>query len=171
MPKSALSPRLLDASNWVGTDDDVWYMRWRIKLKYMFAYGPRATEFWAKWREYPKTLFACFGKGSVRFETETWERDSASELVIVDDTVTTIINKDFGNYYLSLIQYYCRWNFAVQWPFHIQFHFYFKQKDVPRPGESRGNLDNKLFFFRAGARRDGDKVYWFPSVFIGLTWN
>jgi hypothetical protein len=185
MPKSALSPRLLEASNWVGTDDDVWYMRWRIKLKYIFAYGPRATEWWAKWREYPKTLIAFFGKGQARFESETWKRDSSfdsawptsylfnkevqifSQSQIVDNTLTWVVYSG----YLSAIQYYTRWHFAIQWPFHIQFHFYFKASDVPVYGVPRPKLDGKLFYFRFGARRDGDKIFWFPSFFAGLTWN
>lgn len=182
MPKSALSPRLLDADNWKGTDDDVWYLRWRIKLKYLFAYGPRATEWWAKWREYPKTLFAIRSKqGVFRVEAETWERDSAWEGQFVD---TKIVNQDmwlsrphdqfvetFEQGYLSRVQYYTRWSFQVQWPFMVAAHFYMRAADVPEYGKPRPDTDGKLWFFYIGTHRDADKVYWFPSAYIGSNWK
>lgn len=181
MPKSALSPRLLDADNWKGTDDDVWYMRWRIKLKYLFAYGPRATEWWAKWREFPKTLFALRSKqGVFRVETETWERDSAWESAWWD---TFYFNqeqyayKDYPDHieyspgYLSRVQYYTRWHIQLQWPLMFAVHFYDHAKDVPVYGQPRPDTDGKLTFFYVGAHRDADKVYWFPSAYIGRNWK
>lgn len=183
MPKSALSDRLNDPENWKDTDDDNWLMRWRIPLKGLFAYGPRATEWWAKWREWPITLFAVCGKGGFRVETETWERDSSQDCIYAErilfnektlyvETPTTYPDLIcYSKGYLSRVQYYSRWHFAIQWPFLIQFHFYFKASDVPEYGKPRPPLKNKLFFFYLGAHRDGDKVYWWPSAFIGLTWK
>lgn len=183
MPKSALSDRLNDPTNWKGTDDDNWLMRWRIPLKGLFAYGPRATEWWARWREFPRTLLAIRSKqGGFRLETETWERDSVKEQIY---TSTKIINSNlymeidtphpniiyYAKAYLSRVQYYTRWHFAIQWPFLIQFHFYFKAKDVQIFGHPREESKGKLFFFYLGAHRDADKVYWFPSAFIGLCWK
>jgi hypothetical protein len=183
MPKSALSPRLQDPANWTGTDDDNWLMRWRIPLKGLFAYGPRATEWWAKWREWPKTLFAIRARqGTFRVETETWERDSGWDC---EYDVPYLVNEkqlfawrnvnpmlvEFVEGYLSRVQYYTRWHFQIQWPFMVAFHFYFKAKDVPEYGKPRPELNNKLFYFYLGAHRDGDKVYWFPSAFMGLTWK
>jgi hypothetical protein len=182
MTKSALSERLQDPANWAGTDDDVWYMQWRIKLKWLFAYGPRATEWYAKWREFPKTLFAVrSNQGIFRIETEGWERDSSwdcawdinclfnTDLYAYRELYAPVIELTQG--YLSRIQYYTRWSFQIQWPLMIAFHCYFRAKDVPVYGQPRPNLDNKLFFAYIGAHRDGDKVYWFPSAFIGLTWK
>lgn len=182
MPKSALSQRLLDADNWKGTDDDVWYMRWRIKMKYLFAYGPRATEWWAKWREYPTTLFAIRSKqGVFRTEGETWERDSSfdgadSRRILVNTAMPVARIQDIGLItidpgYLSRIQYYTRWHIQIQWPFMIAFHFYFKASDMPVYGQPRPDTDGKLFFMYIGAHRDADKVYWFPSAFVGLVWK
>lgn len=188
MPKSALSPRLLDADNWKGTDDDVWYMRWRIKLKYLYAYGPRATEWWAKWREYPKTLFAICSKNDIfRFEGEGWERDSTFEGQDIEHR-HIIWNKNVQIYtpmggglispfwdikeaYLSRVQYYTRWSFQIQWPLMIAFHWYWKAADVPEYGKERPDTDGKLVFMYFGAHRDGDKVYWFPSAFAGRVWK
>jgi hypothetical protein len=183
VPKSALSDRLNDPANWVGTDDDNWLMRWRLYCKGWFAYGPRATEAWAKWREWPKTLFAIRSKqGTFRLETETWERDSTIEGAY-DETL--IVNEDLYFFkstscpdideitsaYLSRIQYYTRWHFQIQWPFMVAFHVYFKTKDVPEYGKPRPDTTNKLFYFYFGAHRDGDKCYWMPSAFLGLTWK
>jgi hypothetical protein len=181
MPKSALPERLQDPANWAGTDDDIWYMRWRIYVKGWFAYGPRATQRWAKWREFPKTLFAVRSKqGIFRVETETWERDSSwdckwdfnwlfnSNLWAYRDKVDLV---EYSQGYLSRIQYYTRWSFQIQWPLTIAFHYYFRAKDVPVHGQLRPNLDKKLFFAYVGVHRDGDKVYWFPSAFVGLTWK
>lgn len=182
MPRSALNERLNDPANWKGTDDDNWFMRWRIPLKGLFAYGPRATQWWAKWREYPKTLLAIRSRqGVFRAETEGWERDSSWDSVW---DIRWLFNDDVYAYrelevpiveykqgYLSRIQYYARWHFQIQWPFMIAFHFYFKAKDVPKYGEPRPNTDSKLFYFYFGAHRDSDKVYWFPSAFAGLVWK
>lgn len=181
MPKSALSPRLLDADNWKGTDDDVWYMRWRIKLKYLFAYGPRATEWWAKWREFPKTLIAFKSKqGFFRIETEGWDRDSGwdclydADVIVNQDLWAVESNNPYADIlqegYLSRIQRYTRWSFQIQWPFMVAFHFYWKKEDVPVYGEQK-DTDGKLWFFYFGAHRDADKVYWCPSAFIGRVWK
>lgn len=172
MAKSALSPRLLDADNWKGTDDDVWYMRWRIKLKYLFAYGPRATEWWAKWREWPITLFATWGKGYLRLETESWERDSSRDYVIEPPgDRRAVYNVRVSGAYLSRVQYYCRWHVQVQWPLMIAAHRYNSAADVPVYGEPRPDTDGKLWFFYVGAHRDADKVYWFPSAYLGRNWK
>lgn len=181
MPLSALPEYLRSKENWKGTDDDVWYMRWRINLKWLIAYGPRATESWAKWRMWPKTIFAIRSKiGAFRLETERDERDSAYDAQ--DHTIFTFNRNWFMPSndrqsvmvpcYLSAIQYWTRWHLAIQWPFHISFHCYFKKNDIPRYPEKPGSsVDNKLFFFRFGSRRDSDRVYWFPSLFVGLSWN
>jgi len=170
VPKDSLPERLQDPDNWKNTDADVWYMRWKIPLKGLFAYGPRSSKKWARWREFPKTLFAIRGKGAFRFESEGWERDSD---FAASSDMKTIVNKNLQitrsflveNYrlykmdpaYLSAIQYWCKWHFQIQWPVFIAFHYRFNYKYT--------------LYFRIGARRDADKVYWFPSFYIGLTFN
>jgi hypothetical protein len=159
MPLSALPPRLQAEENWKGTDDDVWYMRWRIPLKGLFAYGPLATESWAHWREYPKVLFVRHGKGSLR-----WESDIGNECIC-----PAFESPACGNVpmYLSAIQYWTKWHFQISWPFFVAFHFYFDE--VPTYANRADN--KRVLYFRFGARRDADRVYWFPSLFLGGSWN
>ncbi len=160
MPKSALPPRLQTADNWKGTDDDVWYMKWRIPLKGLFAYGPLAKETWARWREYPKTLYSIKDSaGKYRYESSVGNE-------CICPTPENMMCGDLPMY-LSAIQYWSRWSFQIQWPFFIAFHFYFDE--VPT---YPNHADNKrVFYFRFGARRDADRVYWFPSLYIGGVWN
>lgn len=183
MPKSALSERLQTKENWEGTDWDNPFQKWMIPLKGWFAYGPRAKEWWAKWREYPKTIFAILGKGSIRIENEDWERDSAREysdpgIRHVLFNLEPVMFYEFGKLgtvmsqgYLSRVQYYTRWSFQIQWPFMIAFHIYFKPNNVQIYGKPRNDTDGKLFFFYFGAHRDADKVYWFPSAYVGFNWK
>jgi hypothetical protein len=44
MPKCALNKDTDSPDDWKGTDDDVWYMRWRIPLKYLFAFANRCPK-------------------------------------------------------------------------------------------------------------------------------
>lgn len=182
MPKSALPERLQDPAAWKGTDDDNKWMRWRIPLKGLFAYGPRAKEWWAKWREYPKTLFAIRSKqGLFRAESEGWEQDSAwdsvssaTKFVDTDIFVTGISPQGLQfiqQGYLSRVQYYTRWHIQLQWPFMFAVHFYTRAADVPIQGLPRPDTDGKLWFFYFGAHRDADKVYWFPSAYLGRNWK
>jgi len=149
MPLSALPPGFIDQAAGTGTDWDNWLQRWWKKS--WFAYGPRATQWWAKWDSPPKILFKIGGAGTWRYEVDPMS----------------------GKPYLSVIQYYKRWHFAISWPFMIGFHFYFKAADVPQSEFAKlGDfLDNKLFNTYAGARYDQDGVYWFPAASVGLTFK
>jgi len=180
MPISALPEYLRTKENWKGTDWDNPFQRWLIPFKGWLAFGPRATECWAKWRMWPKTIFAVRSKiGVFRLETERDERNSAYDS---QTRGRVVFNKDWFMEsndrqslivpaYLSAIQYWTRWHFALQWPFHVSFHCYFRKSDVPRyPTKPGGSVDNKLIYFRFGLRRDSDRVYWL-SIFLGLSWN
>lgn len=152
MPKSALPPDFPETAAGTGTDWDNPIQGW-IK-KSWFAYGPRAKEWWARWREFPFTILALFGKGYSRWET------SGGELA-VKSVPSPVLLFQPTTVYLSAIQYWCKWSFQIQWPFFVAFHVYLS--DV---GPNR-----KMIYVRFGARRDADKVYWFPSLFVGGTWN
>jgi hypothetical protein len=165
MTLSALPARLQDPANWKGTDLDWWGQRWILKIHHWFAFGPRAKEWWARWRECPETILALKGRGVFRIE---FTDGSKPDSII---TSPFLLDDRFGAYYLSAIQYWCRWSFQFQWPFFISIHYYFKDEFIPKIGERAVNHKGKLFYLRFGARRDSDRVYWFPSIFIGLAWN
>jgi hypothetical protein len=143
MPWSALPEHLNSPEKWGGTDDDKWWMRWRLQIKGWFAYGPRATG-WAKWREWPVTLFKLGDNSGWRYED--------------DLRIYYIKNVEVGDakVYLSRIQYLKTWHIQLQWPLFFACHFY---------------IGKKLIYFYIGASRDADKVYWFPAAFIGTTWK
>lgn len=156
MPKSALPPGFKDQAAGTNTDwNNSIQKYWR---KSWFAYGPRATEWWAKWRELPITVLALFGAGENR-----WESSGGEFALRAVSRPIFFFKPSFV--YLSAIQYWCRWSFQIQWPFFVAFHFYFDKYQDPRTS------DGKMIYIRFGARRDADKVYWFPSFFIGMSWN
>ena len=150
MPWSALPDHLNNPEKWRGTDDDTWYMRWRLQIKGWFAYGPRCKEWWASWKVPPKCLLKLGGKGSWRVETDPLS----------------------GGRYLSRVQYWKRWHVQIAWPLMFAFHFYFKDSDtLPVSLNSGASVDNKLFYFYIGSSFDHDSVYWFPAMYVGLTWK
>lgn len=148
MPKSALPEHLNEPYEWNGKDDDQhWYTSWRKQVKGWFAYGPRAKEKWAKWRESPKVLYFKNWNGPIRYE---WEEAGAP--------------------YISRVQLWCRAHIQFQWPLFVAAHWYQKKKDIV-PYPYRGDRDGKLWFFYLGAKRDADRVYWFPALYIGRNWK
>lgn len=171
MPKSALPEHLNDPEEIENSfpDDkrfgDGFFGRiytWFHKTtKTWTAFGPRATEWWAKWRELPVTVFAAFGPGLSRWEDTDGELQKGTpypkRLWMFKPRVM----------YLSAIQYWTKWHIQIQWPLFIACHYYIDP--VPKwDGVATGR---RVFYFRIGARRDADRVYWCPSFFIGLTWN
>lgn len=166
MPWSAVPPDLnpnINPTAWKGTDwDQAILLRWLIPFKGMFAYGYRAREAWARWRKFPLTVLFLKGEGYTRFETEEGQHE------ILADT-STLWMFDAGPGWTSVIQYWCRWSLHIQWPFHLTFHCYFSDKDVPEIGTRYQG--KRVWYFRFGARFDADHVYWFPSAAIGTKFN
>lgn len=173
MPKSALPEHLNDPEDIEANfrDDDQYGDNWfgrlyrsvRKATRTWIAFGPRATERWAKWREVPYPLFCRKGEGPWR-----WEYTDASQLEILDwDRPLRDKSLYNANYYVSVIQYWSKWHIQIQWPFFVAFHYYIDE--VPRFPDKA--TTQRVLYFRFGARRDADRVYWFPSLFIGLSWN
>lgn len=166
MPWSSLPTHLNSPDKWKGTDNDVWYMRWEILTKGWFAFSYRAKEWWARWRKYPKTLFAVKGNGPWRVESDRGDRP-----------VYIIIGKHkwrvkLWSEYLSRIQYWTRWHFQISWPFMIAFHVYYRAEDVPQFPERPKNMSlKKMLYFYGPIHYDSDGVFWLFSFFIGGTWK
>lgn len=166
MPKSALPPHLQDIENHFPDDKQFGYgsfgrlYTWfNQTTKTWFAFSYRCTEWWARWRKYPKVLFAVGGKGLWRYESESQP-----------DFLTDYL-KNRPNHYLSRIQKYKRWHVAVQWPLIVSAHIYPKAKDVPSFLTSNPETDGKLWFFYWN-HFDADLVYWMIlSLFIGRNWK
>ena len=140
----ALPKHLQTVEAWAGTDHDNWMFRWFIplKLKYL-CFGPRDTHKLHKWRDWPILLFALGSSDEWRFENDKSDRYSLG-------------SQPRDNEYLSRIQYKKDWHIQVQWPLFLACHIKIGQKPL---------------YFYIGAHRDADKVYWIPSVYIGLKWK
>lgn len=166
MPLSALPEHLQDVENHFPDDDQYgtnWFgrlYRWYQKTtKTWFCFSYRCTEWWARWRKYPKVIFAIGGDGLWRYESEEMDMTSYNQL------------KTGNGWYLSRVQYYKQWHFAVQWPLMVSFHRYDHADDVPIPGFPRPDSDGKLWFFYWN-HFDGDLVYWMlTSIFLGRNWK
>ena len=157
MPKSAL-PEGFDNSQ--KGDWNFWPFRY-LKPS-LTAFGPRCTERWAKWREFPIRLFFR-GKGAVR-----WENTDGSVTGIGTATQYTVVgNFKAGQLYISAIQYWCKWHVQIQWPLFFAAHYYLDELPVfpARAGERR------VLSVRIGARRNADGFYDFPSAYIGIHFN
>lgn len=201
LSKAALPDHIDQPEEWKGTDDDVWYMRWRLYVKHWFAFScttdrvakqgldlsfvfmpglfvlPFTVWFtgWSwwylfpigilpvfkRWREYPTTIFAAHGSGPIRLE-------STDSKVIVPMTISnwlwfprfeTSAASTMVPFYFSRIQKWCRWHIALNWPFLIQCHFYWRKEDVATP-EDHSDKDGKVVHFYRGWHRDGDRIYW-----------
>ncbi len=143
------------------------YTWFHKRTKVWTAFGPRATEWWACWREFPITICAFSGNGYLRWETTDGKKVSIGESQNVL-WIMSAHNPDGDRVYLSAINYWCRWSIQLQWPLFFAIHLYFKD---PPSFPNKPIDDRKMIYFRMGARRDADKVYWFPSLFFGLTFN
>lgn len=153
-----------------------WYgrlYRWYNKAsKTWFAFSFRSWERWAKVKKYPKVLFAIKGDGKWRYESD--HGDSVAPVLWSDEFMTA------DALYLSRIQYYTRWHFAIHltvWeniPFvfpMVSLHFYPKASDVPKYGEPRPELDGKLWFAYWG-HFDADLIHWLlTSGYFGRNWK
>lgn len=138
-----------------------WYQK---ETKTWFAFSFRCTEWWARWRKYPKVLFAIKGKGYWRAELEGGDNVVGKPEIIFNRSLP-------AGQYLSRIQYYTRWHVALQWPLMLSWHFYPKAEDVPVPNQPRPELDGKLWFFYWN-HFDADLIYWMvTSAYLGRNWK
>jgi hypothetical protein len=147
----------------LGPDNQSWLMR--LKFKYFqvpLTGGPRVPRGFWKWRTYPKKLFLIFGTGRLRLES------SNGDLIIsCSDYANWARTSPPTRVYLSRIQPWCRWHFALLWPLGLTWHIFWNKKDIAKYPKYRSNFGlKKLFAGYLGWIRDGDKIYK-PSLFCG----
>jgi hypothetical protein len=97
---------------------------------------------------------AVRGEGPWRLE----DKDGVPDAVSTDGKILFL--KSYGNQYLSRIQRYTRWHFAIQWPLCFLGHFYFKKEYVQSVTAAHEDKDGKVFSFYRGWHFDGDEIYW-----------
>lgn len=171
MPWDALPQNLSRPHDWDGKDHDkVWYTRWVKYVKGWFAMSYRSRFAWARWRNTPRILFAYFGKGDARLESDRDGETTASNGLWY--WRNDISKPELGSMYVSRVQYWCRWHLAVQWPLQVTFHIYWRAADVPVWPHRPADLGiKKLLFVYGPTHRDADKVYWIFSFYIGGQWK
>lgn len=167
MTLSVLPERLRDKQAWIKTDQHVWY-KWfwfQLKLKY-FTFGPRAKEWWARFREYPITLIGLFGEGYSRWESSSGDKQDKGDVGLM-----LVANEEKMGMYLSRIQPWSRYAIFINWPLFFHFHVFYKQRDVLKYPETKTNHLNigKYFEVAFGFKRDGDLVYWLTAYIGGRT--
>jgi len=151
----------------LGKDNDVWWKRWVFKyIQVPLTGGPRvipASSFW-KWREIPMTLFAIRGEGDWRVENT--DGSKVWDIVTWRIKSLNIFAKSY-EYYLSRIQPWTRWHFALMWPLGIHWSIIWREKDVVKYPKYKSNFGiKKMFAGYLGWIRDSDKIYK-PKLYIG----
>lgn len=167
--QTPLNDRLNDPSNWKGTDDDVWYMRWRIAIKSWFAFSNKSPEGlawslvlfpgtyllpftiwftgWSWWYLFPIAVIPVTRKWRDRPKVilsfkwgGQYRWESMGDEPDVE-TNTIIGGKLHPNHYFSRIQDRCKGLVAVVWPLCFFFHW------------------GKIFLYR-GWHFDDDLIFW-----------
>lgn len=142
----------------------IWFTGWSWWYLFPFILIPVKR----KWRLMPTTIFAIKGKGNWRIENTdstqiaplTWHD------FLVFPRLETSAASIMTPFYLSRVQRWCRWHVALQWPFLIQFHFYFHASDVPSASNEH-DTDGQLIGGYRGWHRDGDEIFWGDGCFLG----
>lgn len=149
----------------LGPDNRTWLMRLKKKVQIVFAAGPRVPKGFWKWREIPITLFTIKGKQFWR-----WENSDGSKSEPIN--YRNFMFNGYFDYsksgiYLSRIQPWCRWHFALMWPLFLNVHVIYRAKNVVEYPKYQSDFGiTKMFTFHIGYKRDSDKVYW-PTMYVG----
>lgn len=142
MPWDALPPHINEPHEWDGKDDDDhWYTRWRKQVKGWFAFGPRCRARWARFRNWPITLF-CWSSNRIYRVENDW----ATQRWVKGETGWNGLC-----WYLSRVQYESDWHIGLEWPLFLH-----------------GHVGNWQFYI--GFKRDADKVYWL-ALYFGRIWK
>ena len=157
MPVSALPPGFNNQQT--GDWKNIWPFKYITPS--WTAFGPRCTEWWAKWRPYPVLLFGLHSSDPWRLEADDKPEFATSAFKRCE------ICEPIPNWYISAIQYWTKWSVQVQWPLHVAAHYYLDE--VPKYPEHAG--ERRALFIRIGARRNADGFYDFPSAYVGIHFN
>lgn len=176
MPLSALPDKLNPKKNpsaWKGTDNDSWIKRFLLPFQ---VFGSRAKESWARWRQQPIVLFAI-ARGTLRIETIDGTMRGPYDFATVKKPRQVLVMADFGindqPAFLSRIQPFCRWHFAIHWPLLITWSVFWKEKDVEQfdAHNYKKRTIKELFCGYLGAKYDSVDQYFKISVSAGGSWE
>lgn len=188
MPRCALPEHLNDKeeienafpddSQYKGFFGNLW-KRWNKWAKPIEAWGPRCPKgigftFWPpwilarKWREIPTTIFCWHSGGYLRLENTDSTAIVPMKMprFLFFPRFETSAASIMTPFYLSRNQHWVRWHIQLQWPLFFCFHRYKSVDDVIPTGE-RADRDGKITMGYIGAKRDGDRVFWYVAAFFG----
>lgn len=172
-----------DDSQYKGFFGNLW-KRWNKATKHWDAFGPRspkgiAFSMWPpfivarKWRKCPTVIFAIKGQGPWRIESLDG-MDTSIEFpdrkFLFFPRIESSAASTMTTFYLTRVQYWTRWHFALQWPLFISFHRYKSQADVIPAGE-RGNRKGRLWMGYLGAKFDADWIFWWIAANFANTFK
>ena len=154
MPLSAYPPAYV-----LGIDNRGWLMGLKNKVQVWFTGGPRVPSGFWKFRELPKVLFMCWSQnsGQLRYENTDGTKIKTQTMLIVEAP----------NFYLSRIQPWTRWHFALMWPLALHWSIIWRAKDVVTYPTYKSDFGiTKGFMGYLGWIRDSDRIYK-PKCFLG----
>lgn len=196
MPRCALNEDTDDPTDWKGSDDDNWLMRWRIKYKHWFAFANRCPRgltwttvffpglfllpftIWftgfSWWYLFPVIIIPVQRKWRLLPKTllalrgpGVWRFENTNSTSITPGEDLTLLKE---GYYLSRIQRWCRWHIQISWPLFVAGHFYWKAEDVPTPVDEH-DTDGEIVNVYRGWHRDEDEIFWGDGGFAGTCWK
>lgn len=187
--KTALTDRLNDPNNWIGTDDDNPWMRWRIKIKAWFAFSDKSPQgLGASFVFFPFTYLFPF---TVWFTGLSWWYLFPIAVIPVArkwrSTPKILWAKKWGGYwrwehvgndsdestardnpkessmppgfYISRIQPWTRACVILFWPFCVVAWFYPNKEGMGTPYGVSAIKDSEIGFYR-GWHYDDDGIFW-----------
>lgn len=114
-----------------------------------------------KWRSVPTVIFAAKGKGWWRLESNVAQCavPMATPPTMFFPRIESSAASIMAKFYLSRVQYWCRWHVAIHWPLLVTFHWWRYAEDVPQPKEEPTLKGTEISFYR-GWHFDADGIFW-----------
>jgi hypothetical protein len=147
----------------LGKDNQSWLMRQKNKVQVWFTGGPRVPSGFWKFRELPRTLILLSGNGDLRYENT----DGTVITCLCKTKAGVLFNMEPTACYLSRIQPWTRFHFALMWPLAIHWSLIWRSRDVVKYPKYQSVFGiKKMFAGYLGWVRDSDKIYK-PKFFVG----
>lgn len=197
LSRSELPEHLDEAKEWKGTDDDVWYMRWRLYVKHWFSFGctpervkqgfdlgiifipglyvlPFTIWFtgWSWWYLFPVCLCPMLKRWRRYPITLFGIRGRGAWRCETDGKEDTLWDRKFVFFKNFETGYLSRVQYWCRWHFKIDWPFMvgfhlYWKDEDVLKARERNNVDGKYFGGYRGFHRDADILYWGDGAALG----